>query len=209
MRDTLGRGETCHITSLSRVKNEGIWSHYVFRKNQLSNKHGVAMDSLCEEKVWHGTSGLNPEIIYNDQHDGFMTNYSQQGLYGRGIYFADRFAYSDCYSYRVQNPLLPLSSSQDLQHDREIFLVTLLVGKAVEMDHTKSENACRELVAPPEIAGGAGLKYDTVIGEVRDKDYKTKIHVVYENGRAFPEYLIRYYKVGVARSLFEDATCCF
>ena len=195
MRATIDSDETCHITSLSRVKNEGIWSHYVFRKNQLGNKHGVDMDTLCEEEVWHGTSGLNPDIIYNDQQDGFMTNYSRQGLYGRGIYFADRFSYSDCYSYRVQTGLQPPDPDQQYQENREIFLVKLLVGKAVKMDHKKNEIACRELVAPPEITEGGGIKYDTVTGEVGDGEYKTKIHVAYENGRAFPKYLIRYYKV--------------
>lgn len=190
MRKTVGAGETCHITKLSRVQNEGIWSYYVFRKNQLANKHSVEIDDLCEEDVWHGTSSLNPDVIYKDQQDGFMINYSQQGLYGRGIYFADKFSYSDCYSYRVDSVSTP-DSSDSFQEDRELFLVKLLVGKNVTIDHAQDDSFCRSLVTPPEMHEMGGLKYDTVTGK---GDCDTKIHVVYENGRAFPQYLIRYYK---------------
>ncbi|CAB9514288.1 polymerase 11 [Seminavis robusta] len=200
MRETMNNDETCHITALYRVQNVGIWSYYVFRKNQLANKYGVDIndsDSLTELDVWHGTSYLNPDVIYNDMQEGFMVNYAQQGMYGRGIYFAERAGYADCYSYRVSGVAAPdESASFHEQSEREMFLVKLLVGRSAELNHDENEGmaeACRSLVAPPTVEGTDGLKYDTVTG-IGDSEYGTRVHVVYENGRAYPEYLVRYRK---------------
>jgi hypothetical protein len=52
-----------------------------------------------EWHVWHGTSGLDPAMIYNDKQDGFMMQFASAGFWGRGIYFADKSAYSCNYSY--------------------------------------------------------------------------------------------------------------
>ena len=228
--------EKVWISSLSRVQNDGVYSYYVFRKNQLASKYGVPInntETLCEIDAWHGTSSLNPDVITSDSHDGFMMNYSEQGLLGRGLYFAERFSYSDCFSHRVNNACFPnkgvrqdgqdrdrvnnacfpnRSAGQDGEdrdrdrvnmtrfpngggrqdgEDREIFLVTLLVGQTKEMDLREDEEECRRLVAPPHNPNTNGLRYDTVSAVAADN---TKIHAVYENGRAYPSYLIRYYK---------------
>lgn len=192
MRETMS--EPVWITELSRVQNDGVWSYYVFRKNQLASKYKVDLNhpnSVGEIDAWHGTSSLNPDVVYNDNHDGFMMQYSQQGLYGRGLYFAERFEYSDCYSYRVNAAKFPRGSLRQEGEDREIFLVKLLVGQATVMNHLDNEEKCRRLVAAPENPNTDGLRYDTVSGTAIDQ---TKIHTVYENGRAYPSYLIRYYK---------------
>jgi hypothetical protein len=121
-----------------------------------------------------------------------MMQYSQQGLYGRGLYFAERFDYSDCYSHRVNNyNAFPRGSLRHDSEDREIFLVKLLIGKAIEMNHQENEEKCRSLVAAPYNPSTEGLRYDTVSGMAADN---TRIHTIYENGRAYPTYLIRYYK---------------
>jgi len=192
MRETMS--EPVWITELSRVQNDGVWSYYVFRKNQLASKYGVDLNdpsAVGEIDAWHGTSSLNPDVVYNDNHDGFMMQYSQQGLYGRGLYFAERFEYSDCYSYRVNAAKFPKGGMMQEGEDREMFLVKLLVGQASTMNHLDNEEECRKLVAAPENPSTDGLRYDTVSGSAIDQ---TKIHTVYENGRAYPSYLIRYYK---------------
>jgi ABC-type branched-subunit amino acid transport system substrate-binding protein len=181
MMSTMNDDETCHITSLHRVQNAGIWSYYVFRKNQLANKYGVDINdsqTLKEIDVWHGTSSLNPDVIYKDMQEGFMVNYAQQGMYGRGIYFAERAGYADCYSYRVDGVGAPDdSSSIQTRSEREMFLVKLLVGKSAEVNRHESDDladACRSLVAPPLQEGTDGLKYDTVTG-IGDAEYQTKV----------------------------------
>jgi type II secretory pathway pseudopilin PulG len=67
-----------HISKLWRIQNTSLWTYYSFHKDRLSMnkiKHN-------ERSVWHGTSSLDPAIIYNDRQDGFMMQFSQVGLWG-------------------------------------------------------------------------------------------------------------------------------
>jgi len=193
LRETMDDQE-CHLSSLSRIQNVGIWSYYVFRKNQLANKYGLDIKNnvaLHEYSLWHGTSSLNPDVIYKDRQDGFMMQLSQQGMWGRGIYFSERASYSDPYSFKPFNKY-----TDTLQQDRELILVKLLVGEEIFLDRNGDEHmkqACKTLVAPPDNPDRPGMKFDTVSGQI-DDEHNTKVYVVYENGRAYPEYLVRYYK---------------
>ena len=188
LRETMG--EKCYISKLSRIQNEKIWSYYIFRKHKLASMFNKSLDDpkLNEEIVWHGTSNLNPRVIHNDDKDvGFMLQFAQQGLWGHGIYFADRSEYSDYFAFK---PLNEYTGSS--QEDREIFLVRLLVGRDKFMNRDESEamrKECEQLVEPP--VDENGIRYDAVSGIASDG---TKVYVVYENGRAYPEYLVRYYK---------------
>jgi WWE domain len=102
----------------------------------------------------------------------------------RGIYFAEKSGYSDQYAFRpsrqggvtVDRPL----GGDD---EREMFLSKLLVGKAVEMDGYNT------LTAPP-LDDRSKMRYNTVTGT----QCGSPIYIVYENGRAYPEYLVRYYR---------------
>jgi hypothetical protein len=51
-------------------------------------------------RLWHGTSGNDPKSLY--EKDGLNINYSNGGMWGKGIYFAVNANYS-CpgYSYKV------------------------------------------------------------------------------------------------------------
>ena len=46
-----------------------------------------------EQVAWHGTSAMDPMVIYNDQQDGFMMQYASEGYWGKGIYFANNASY--------------------------------------------------------------------------------------------------------------------
>jgi len=191
LRDTMG--QKCYLSKLSRIQNDKIWSYYVFRKYKLATMLGKHINdpqmAEMEKTLFHGTSALPPEVIYADNRDvGFMLQYAQQGHWGYGIYFADRSGYSDCYCYRPRNEY----SERDAR-DREMFIVKALIGEDKFMDREENgemERACSQLVAPPLKPDGFS-QYDSVSGKAPDG---TKVFVVYENGRAYPEYLVRYYK---------------
>ena len=54
-----------------------------------------------------GTGKTDPADIYTDQQDGFMTQHAgDKNLWGRGIYFAEKAAYSnvDMYVFKVRIP---------------------------------------------------------------------------------------------------------
>ncbi|KAI2510261.1 hypothetical protein MHU86_4139 [Fragilaria crotonensis] len=170
------------ISKVWRVQNKPLWTYYSFHKNRL------AMNSIddTELAVWHGTSSLEPSIIYSDTQDEFMMQFSRKGLWGRGIYFATKSSYSHSYSYKPDEKVTLYSD------EREMFLAKLLVGNAVEMNRDESPAKaaeCSALTVPP-INPATGLKYNTVTGWTGG----SHIWVVYENGRAYPDYLVRYYK---------------
>ena len=67
-----------HISKLWRVQNTSLWTYYSFHRDRLE-MHGVVPN---ERSVWHGTSSLDPAIVYNDRQDGFMMQFSQKGFWG-------------------------------------------------------------------------------------------------------------------------------
>ena len=92
-----------------------------------------------------------------------------------------------------------------------MMLCNLLLGDCVAMDRDKHglKQTCHRLVAPPYLncdkktfEGGNGPKYNSVAGwtqtfrnGTKNPDCpRSKIWIVYENGRAYPEYLVRYYR---------------
>ena len=73
-----------------------------------------------------------------------------------------------------------------------MFLAKLLIGNDVNMNRDESArkaNECRALTVPP-INPRTNLKYNTVTGNTGG----SQVWVVYENGRAYPDYLVRYYR---------------
>lgn len=115
----------------------------------------------------------------------------------RGIYFADRSSYSYSYSYKpllgsVGLPASTIERPGAVDDEREMFLTKLLVGKEVLMNRDKSTSKateCKKLIIPPTDPA-TNLKYNTVTGHTAG----SQVWVIYENGRAYPDYLVRYYR---------------
>jgi Poly(ADP-ribose) polymerase catalytic domain len=180
--DVLGRLQRdmpdAHISRLWRVHNVALWEFYSFHKQRFA-RDGIAEN---EVQVWHGTTFVDPAMIYRDQ-EGFMMQFAKLGWWGRGLYFADRSDHSDSFSYRPRHEAYTDRPGGD-PDEREMFLATLLVGNAVYMEGDRS------LVVPPLDPAKPGRRYNTVRGKTGDYP----VWSVYENGRAYPSYLVRYYK---------------
>ncbi len=113
----------------------------------------------------------------------------------RGIYFAEKSSYSHNYSYQPLLGSAGLSPTSQrpraVDDEREMFMTKLLVGKEVLMDRNESLQKaaeCKKLIIPP-VDPTTNLKYNTVTGYTAG----SQVWVVYENGRAYPDYLVRYY----------------
>lgn len=158
-----------HISKLWRCQNTSLWSYYSFHKDRLTNL-GCGDG---ERRVWHGTSSLDPSVIYDDKQDGFMMQFASAGFWGRGLYFADKAAYSSYYSFKPPNDSLMTSLSSGSSSrpggkgdEREMFLTKLLVGNEVFLDRDVSSQKAQEykqLTVPPTDPK-TGLKYNTVTG---------------------------------------------
>mmetsp|Transcript_23653 Transcript_23653/g.50182 ORF Transcript_23653/g.50182 Transcript_23653/m.50182 type:complete len:298 (+) Transcript_23653:594-1487(+) len=175
MRETI---PNVHISKLWRIQNHSLWSYYSFHKDRLL-KNDIQAN---ERRVWHRTRALEPSVIYQDKLDGFMMQYAAQGYWGRGIYFADKASYSKDYSYKPPTSSSVAERPDAREGESEMFLTRLLVGKEIKLDQNRS------LTVPPSDPS-TGLKYNTVTGETQC----SQVWIVYENGRAYPEYLVRYY----------------
>jgi hypothetical protein len=73
-----------------------------------------------------------------------------------------------------------------------MFLAKLLVGNEININRDESGQKaadCRALTVPP-INPQTNLKYNTVTGHTGG----SQVWIVYENGRAYPDYLVRYYR---------------
>ena len=49
--------------------------------------------------LFHGTSSTVPEVIYSSE-EGFDMRFSNEGMWGRAVYFATNSIYSNMYSHR-------------------------------------------------------------------------------------------------------------
>ena len=158
------------IVKVERIQNRPLWDYYCMRRRRMTKLAGGR--DLAEESVWHGTSVHDPALIFRDEQDGFMMQHCVQGMWGRGLYFAENASYSQKYSHGL--------SGKDA-NERSFLLAKLLVGDSVHI--MPNDNSL--LMCPDKPDGG---RYDTVTGETRG----SKVFIIYENGRAYPEYLVTF-----------------
>ncbi len=148
--------------SISTAKN--------IRSFKVENNHQRFYFELEKKKVggestflWHGTSNTN-EVISNSV--GFRMNYAKdEGLYGRGLYFAQDASYS-------QNYGLVADKNQRLV---KLFLSQVLLGKVWDEPLGKRFNICPD-------------GYHSV----RGKSSSQIIYILYDHHRAYPEYYIEF-----------------
>ena len=158
------------IVKVERIQNRMLWDYYCMRRRRMTKL--ARGKELSEESVWHGTSKHDPATIFRDEQDGFMMQHCVKGMWGRGLYFAENASYSDRYSHELGDT-----------DERCFLLAKLLVGDSVHIMPNDSSLA----MCPDKPDGG---RYDTVTGETRG----SKVFIIYENGRAYPEYLVTYYR---------------
>ena len=167
---------TVSLLKVERVQNHALLEYYNFQQKLISR---LSRDSDPNvKKVWHGTRVNDPRKICADQADGFMMQCSNGGRWGFGLYFAENASYSDAFAYCETKRT---SFFHSTTKTKTLILVNLIVGeeKYLEADDT--------LVRCPDKEDGTG-RYDTVTGTTKG----CKCYVVYENGRAYPAYLVSY-----------------
>ena len=105
---------------------------------------------------------LNPFDLIKDRF-GFSLDYSKESeAYGKGIYFSEEAKYSNSFTY-CKNGV------------RTIILAKVLIGKQAILPVPGRLKACPN-----------GFDSVKVVAE------GSSIHIIYEQGRACPEYLIDY-----------------
>jgi hypothetical protein len=128
----------------------------------------ILVDLTCFRWVKHGTGTTPPTAVYLG-HLGIDPRYSSDNcLFGRAAYFAERALYSHDYSHGLSNGT----------GNRQMFLARIAAG--VVDERTSIDRTLRH----PE----AG--HHSVRGKVREPDYYA--YMLYETKMSYPAYLITY-----------------
>jgi len=147
----------------------------------MEKKNGIAN----EMQLFHGTKKIEPSLIYNGE-EGFDVRFANSGMWGFGCYFAQDAIYSN------------RSYSHKLDSRRQFFLVDVLVGESTTLEQQEDD-----LKFPPEKNSDDEVRkcsnslnfeverYDS-INATPIANSPERIYVVYNNGRAYPRYLITY-----------------
>jgi len=156
------------LVKIEKILNSNIrrnWQH------ELENvKHANSNVSMNYTRMlFHGTGNCDPKIIYEGDK-GFLINFASDGLWGRGVYFAQDAIYSHKYTFRT-----PWGS-------RKMILAEVITGDGITLDEDRTIR-----VPPPKDETGK-KRFDCVIGMRHD----TFIYICYDNGRAYPTYVIEY-----------------
>lgn len=148
------------ITKLTRIQNNYLMTHYI---TNLNMRQEVRKGSLNRHLLFHGTSTLDPQLVYKNFDTGFDLQYANTaGLYGKGLYFAQNASYShNGYSFAALNGKF------------QMILADVFVGKSCHLLGSDST-----LIKAPE-------GYDSVLSN-------TDFFIIYNNFHSYPLYLIEY-----------------
>ena len=120
-----------------------------------------------------------PKIIYGSENSksrgevGFDMRYSNQGMWGVGIYFAENASYSNGYAY------------DNRDGSKSFFYAKVAIGQSVPLP---SDNKLRVPPLKSTTNGKLEESYDSIQGYTGNSN----IFIIYENSRAYPQYLITY-----------------
>jgi len=84
------------IESIERVINEHQEAFFTFWAERMTSRNKMPPR---KEMLWHGTRRTPTAKILGDEN-GFDMRFSTRGMWGQGIYFAERAEYSDRYAHR-------------------------------------------------------------------------------------------------------------
>jgi hypothetical protein len=192
------------LVKVERWENRILWQKYWEQKQKLE----VNRPSKVNEKwLWHGTGGNSPLKVL--EHEvGLDPRFSSEGAYGTGLYLAEcaRYSNHDQYVHRFKGPYGP----------RQLLLCRAAFG--VWFDYGEETN--KTLKFPPKESDN--VWYDSVRGgphrptrsvrvtpdlsrEAGDGD-SSPMFVLYDTGRAYPEYIVSYKLTGDTKSEHRPAT---
>ena len=162
------------IQRIERIQNKLLWQRYFDCAKRMQRFNNGKME---EKNLFHGTRFNHPEKIYKGDA-GFDMRYSNEGMWGKGNYFAVNSSYCNGgYAYQCQGGR------------RQILMANVLTGHVdtCQPNHRLTQPPLRPL-RPVSATGTITRRYDTVSGVTGG----SVVYITYENDRAYPAYLITY-----------------
>ena len=78
---------------------------------RILKKYPRARVSDLSQLMFHGTKSTKPEEIYASEY-GLDNRFASQGMYGKGIYFANNANYSIVYQHRAEELIIDDSGQE-------------------------------------------------------------------------------------------------
>jgi len=158
------------IRTIERIQNRVLWKKYSRRAKSMQEDNVP-----CREKtLFHGTRQTDPKQIYKGE-DSFDMRLSNDGLWGKGNYFAVNASLCDSsYAHKISGNV------------KKLLLARVLTG------HSYFSPPKSFKQPPPRsgtnAAGSVQRRYDSVSGQLGG----SIIYITYENNLAYPAYVITY-----------------
>ena len=162
------------IQSVERIQNMDLWNLYVAkRKSICGRKNPKDAQSLVRNWLFHGCAGdVTAKIIQG----GFNRSFAGRNAtrYGKGVYFARDASYST----------YPLYSQRDANDVQSIFLARVVVGEYCL--------GVQDAITPDVRDAATRALYDSTVDNLQNPN----IFVTYNDGQAYPEYLVKFKQDG-------------
>ncbi|KAG9340015.1 hypothetical protein JZ751_022126 [Albula glossodonta] len=155
------------IKSIQRIQNLQLWESFCLKKAQMSKTKRINIE---ERMLFHGTCHKNIRSICTFNFD--MNLAKNNGVYGKGIYFARNASYSNIFCH-------PPLYHRGITPSRTMILARVLVGEYTVGHHG--------LCQPPSKQDNTGF-YDSCV----DFLLHPNIFVVFNSNQIYPEYLIEF-----------------
>uniref|UniRef100_A0A0B7BGU3 Poly [ADP-ribose] polymerase n=2 Tax=Arion vulgaris TaxID=1028688 RepID=A0A0B7BGU3_9EUPU len=189
------------VTDIMRICNPKLESKYETYKKYLRRKRSETgqqydritgipqeLDHFSRQKLstdinefylFHGTDTENALIL---AAQGYRVG-DPKAMYGRGIYFAERFTKADQYADNKND------------RDKRGTELTVLLCKVLLGDFLKCPK--RDAQKWKELPYNGRYRYDSVLGSGPGMRFRE--FVVYDGAQCYPEYIIKYKRVGWKR----------
>jgi Poly(ADP-ribose) polymerase catalytic domain len=106
------------IKRIDKVFNCVLYEKFINEFKRMIRKYPGFQVTDILKHLFHGSRGTDPKLIYGTE-DGLDIRFSNSGVYGQGVYFADNAQYSHTYHH-------PTSKGEC-----QMFLALVLVGDSV------------------------------------------------------------------------------
>ena len=161
-----------NVVRIERIQNRVLWKKYVDKSRQMYQFGNGILNELL---LFHGSRSHNPEEIYKGDAS-FDMRFSNEGMWGKGNYFAVNASYSDLFAFKVFTAAMPF---------KKMLAAWVLTGNSYQ-------SPPHNFQYPPFLGDtsedGVKRKYDSVNGTTGG----SKVYITYDNSLAYPAYLITY-----------------
>lgn len=154
------------IIKIEKVYNCVLYEKFMNEFKRMLRKYPKLQVTDMVKHLFHGTRATAPKLIAETE-DGLDLRFSNSGMYGQGIYFADNSQYSHSYHHPAKDG------------NCQMFMALVLVGDSITLPPAQFR-------IPPNKTNSTTERYDSI------NNGEGGHYIVYDNVKCYPGYIITY-----------------